>query len=160
MPPSNIDIPGQRITDPAEIVIRRHRRDKRQPIVYDQRTRCYRLPTTAFEPRLPENRPNATRHDKYLSVNIASSLRTSGLPSDWGCDHAHFLAGKVSVEAVQAANLTVTWEPIESGDPTNPHHGAINGVVELYYRDQDEYVTVLSSLARASTVLPECLPEN
>ena len=108
---------------------------------------------------MPENRPKATRHDKYLSVNIESSLLTDGLSLDWECDHDRFYAGKILVGAVETAALTATWEPVADEVPSNPHHGAINGVVELFYCDQDRYEAVLSLLANASVVLPECLPE-
>ena len=127
-------------------------------MVFDQRLQRYRLPAAAFEPRLPENRPKAARHDKYLSVNIESSLLAAGLSLDWGCHHDRFYAGKLLVGAVETAALSTTWEPVEDEVPINPHHGAINGVVELFYADPDQYETVLSLLANASIVLPECLP--
>ncbi len=126
-------------------------------MIFDQRLGCFRLPRAAFEPRLPENRPNAKRHDRYLSVNIESSLLNDGLPLDWACDHDRFYAGKLSVEAAEAVALTVTWEPVEDEEPKNPHHGAINGLVEMFYRNQDEYNEALEALAKASVVLPECL---
>jgi hypothetical protein len=160
MPPLNIKRPGQRITEPTEGLIRRARRNRKQPMVFDQRMQCYRLPASAFEPRLPQNRPNAGRFDKFLSVNIESSLRNEGAALDWGCDHRSFYAGKLAVEAVEAKLLTVSWEPV-SPDASdligNPHHGAINGVVELYYRNLLEYELVIAHLSRASSVLPECL---
>lgn len=160
MPPVNIEQPGQRITEPSEGVIRRARRNRKQPMVFDQRLRCYRLPASAFEPRLPQNRPNASQFDKYLSVNIESSLLSDGLTLDWGCDHQRFYAGALAVAAVEAEQLTVTWEPIpgEGSDLVgNPHHGAINGVVELYYQDLILYEVVIAHLSRASSILPECL---
>jgi len=158
MPPSSVATPGQRIADPSEGVIRRARRDKRQPMVFDQRLKCYRLPAAAFEPRLPQNRPNLRHHDKYLSVNIESSLLNDGLSLDWGCDHDRFYAGKLLVASVEAAELTVSWEPVDDEEPMNPHHGAINGVVEMFYRDQEQYELTLSRLSDASVVLSACLP--
>lgn len=158
MPPSNVATPGQQITDRSDGMIRRARRDKRQPLIFDQRRQLYRLPASAFEPRLPENRPNATRHDKYLSVNIESSLLGDSLSLDWGCDHLCFYAGKLSVGSADAAALTVTWVPITDAEPPNPHHGAINGVVELYYSDMVAYEDAISQLSAASAVLQACLP--
>ena len=126
-------------------------------MVFDQRMRCYRLPAAAFEPRLPQNRRNVTRYDKYLSVNIESSLLNDGLSLDWGCDHDRFYAGRLLVEAVEAAEFNVSWEPVDDEEPMNPHHGAINGVVEMYYHDQDQYELAISLLADASVVLAACL---
>jgi hypothetical protein len=147
--------------DPAEGLIRRARRgDRRQMYVHDQITGKLRPPAAAFEPRLPENRPAAKRHDKYLSVNISSSLANARESVDWGCDHRQFYAARLSAVACHSLALGVTWEPIvNSPNPgdDNPHHGGIHGVVELYRLDRDSYDLVITKLAKASEVLPECL---
>jgi hypothetical protein len=128
--------------------------------VHDQITGKLRPPAAAFEPRLPENRPAAKRHDKYLSVNIWSSLAAAGKNADWGCDHLHFYAARLPAGACHALALGVTWEPVtNSPNPNddNPHHGGIRGVVELYRLDRDSYDLAITKLAKASEVLPECL---
>jgi hypothetical protein len=155
------DEPGPRVTDRDELVIRRAYRKKSEPLIQDQVTGRFRLPAKAFEPRLPQNRPRATRFDRYLSVNIASSLRAAGLPLNWGCDDTKFIAGSLAVGSIDALGLRVTAEPVwipEAGQPINPHHGAIWGVVEIY--GSDEYDNMLDALVNASTILPECLPDN
>ncbi len=159
MPPRDIDRPGQLIADPTEGVVRRALRNRKQPMVFDQRMQCYRLPASAFEPRLPQNRPNAHRFDRYLSVNVESSLLEDGLALDWGCDHLRFYAGRLTVASIATVPLTVSWEPVEpdAPDPGNPHHGAINGLVELYYEAMDRYELAIQRLARASQILSACL---
>jgi hypothetical protein len=162
VPPTGISSAGEPVTDPAEGLIRRARRnDRRQMYVHDQITGKLRPPAAAFEPRLPENRPSATQHDKYLSVNILSSLTNANEPADWGCDHLKFYAAQLPAEACHSLALGVTWEPVASRaglSDGNPHHGGIHGVVELYRTDRDSYDMAITKLAKSSEVLPECLP--
>jgi len=42
----------------------------------------------------------------------------------------------------------------------NPHHGAIHGLVELFYRDRNAYDVAITRLAKAAEVFPECLPPS
>lgn len=160
MPPTGLSTPGETVTDPQEGLIRRARRSRSQPFVRDQITGKLRPPAAAFEPRLPETRPSARRFDKYLSVNIVSSLLGAGLDRDWQCDHQVFYAVIITAGACHHCFLSVTWEPVRcAADHTrdNPHHGGIRGVVELFSADQEQYDRVISSLAKASEILPESL---
>ena len=140
--------------------MRRGRRKRGQTFVIDQITMKPRPPAAIFEPRLPENRPTARHYDRYLSVNIHSSLTAAGLPRDWNCAHAEYYLATLATGACHALGLRVTWEPLfAEADPNdnNPHHGAIWGVVELYRNDQEGYERVLSALSKAAEILPECL---
>ncbi len=152
---------GGPVNDPTEGLIRRARRSGDQRYVRDQITSQVRLPVSVFEPRLPENRPNAKTHDEYLSVNILSSLASAGLPRDWRGNTKDFYSAQVVAGVCHALFLTVTREP-DMGhlDPNNdnPHHGAIHGLVELFYSDRDGYDRAITRLAKAAEILPECLP--
>jgi hypothetical protein len=131
--------------------------------ILDQITGRLRPPAAVFEPRLPENRPKAKKHDAYLSVNVRSSLANAGEPCDWRCDHAKFYAVTLTVADCQSHSLNATWEPIEDEpDPNdnNPHHGGICGVVEMFRADREKYEAVISGLAKASEILPECLAKG
>lgn len=155
--PSGVSQPQEWITDPLERLIRRFRLNKAKFIVVDQITGKRRPPAAAFEPRLPENRPNATRHDKYLSVNVVSSLTNAGLPADWGLDRTQFVAAQLNVDACHSVGFHVTWEPVlGQSNPAhdNPHHGGIQGAVELYRSDMDSFEVAISKLAKASEVIP------
>lgn len=163
MPPTGITKPGEHISNPEEGLIRRARRNRRLQFVHDQITGQIRPPAAAFEPRLRENRPQAKSFDEYLSVNILSSLTNAGMPRDWGCDHRGYYAALLAAGSCHSLGLAVTWEPI-AGEPDstndNPHHGGIHGVVELFRDDRDAYDNVLTALAKASEVLPECLHDK
>ena len=151
MPPKDVTIAGQEITDRAEGLIRRGRRPKNQQnVVEDQITGRLRVPAAIFQPR---------SKDAFLSVNIQSSLVSAGLPRDWGCDHQKFYAALLLVGACSNLDLRVTWEPVanEPDQPDNPHHGGIHGVVELQQSDRDAYERTITKLAKESVVLPECL---
>lgn len=161
VPPTGISLPGGAVVDPTEGLVRRARRAGRQRYVQDQLTGRVRPPAAAFEPRLPENRPNATRHDKYLSVNVVSSLTAARLPRDWRGNSKEFYSAHLPVAICHDLSLAVTWEP-DVGHPEpaddNPHHGAIRGIVEMFYIDRDTYELAITTLAKASEVFPECLP--
>lgn len=119
-----------------------------------------RPPAAAFEPRLPENRPNAARFDRYLSINVLSSLTGAHLPASWRGNDQGYYSAHLPVSACQALTLHATWEPITgTGNPDtdNPHHGGIHGVVEMFYGDRDAYERAMTKLAKAAEVLPECL---
>ena len=161
MPPFGISSPGDRITDPNEILIRRVRLNKR--CVRDQITGHLRPIAAAFEPRLPETRPLAKEFEDYLSVNILSSLTADSLAADWGCDHSEFYAVSLLMSACTALSLPVTWEPQEpklDGSGENPHHGGIRCIVELHAQDNDAYQIAILMLAKSAEVLPECLVAN
>jgi hypothetical protein len=152
--------PGDILAAPEEGLIRRGRHSKKQTFIIDQITKKIRPPAAVFEPRLPETRPNAQKFDKYLSVNILSSLTAANLPRDWNGNTSEFYSVQVQVADCHALSLTVAWLPIEgSDDPAldNPHHGGIDGIVQLFYADRDAYEVALSRLARAAEVLPECI---
>lgn len=159
MAPAGVSGPGNPILDPDEELIRRGLRGKHRYFI-DQITGKPRLPAAIFEPRLPELQPRAKNFDEYLSVNIASSLAAAGEASDWGCDHSKFYAVSLMVGVCHALSLGVTWEPI-IGEPAptndNPHHGGIRGVVELFRSNIVQYDVVITKLAEASEVLPQCL---
>jgi hypothetical protein len=113
-----------------------------------------------FEPRLPENRPNAKRWDKFVSINILSSLLGEGLSPDWRGNDVNFYSAKLSAGICHSLNLIVTWEPdvaLPNPSDDNPHHGGIQGVVELRYADMDLYEITITKMAKAAEVLPECL---
>lgn len=160
MPPDGVTNPGDVLNNPQEGLIRRGRRAKKPPYVLDQITQKMRPPAAIFEPRRPETRPNATVFDKYLSVNILSSLTAANLPRDWRGNNSDFYSVQLFVESCHALSFTVTWEPIEDNNPArdNPHHGGIQGVVQLLDSDRDAYDIAITKLAKASEVLPECLP--
>ena len=161
MPPNGVAMPQQPINSDTEGLVRRGRR-KAQAYFTDQITGKLRPPISVFEPRLPQTRPKATKWDKYLSVNICSSLRAAGLPVDWNSNSHEFYGVLLTVGSCKELGLSVTWEPIEDlskPHEINPHHGGIQGVVELYHADIDHYERTISGLARASEVLPECVPE-
>jgi hypothetical protein len=160
VPPAGIHQPGTTVSDPAERLIRRARRAGKQRYVHDQISGKVRPPAAAFEPRLPQNRPNAARHDEYLSVNIASSLAAVGMPLYWRGNTEEFYSAILPVAVCHEVSLTVTWEPdvgCQDASEDNPHHGAIRSIVELFYLHRDAYEAALTRLAKGSEVLPECL---
>ena len=131
--------------------------------VRDQITGRLRPPAAIFEPRLPETHPHAKSFDEYLSVNILSSLSSSGLAPDWQCDHQNFYAVSLLVSSCISLSLPVTWEPIDpesDGSGGNPHHGGIRGVVELRAQDEDAYEVAITLLAKSSEVIPACIAAN
>jgi len=160
MPPKGLSTAGELIADPAEGLIRRARRSGTQKYFIDQITGKARLPAAAFEPRLPETRPDAKTTDRYLSVNILSSLLSAGLPRDWKANDAKFYAAMLPAADCHGLSLTVTWEPVTglpNSSDDNPHHGGIHGVVELFYADNEAYEKTITKLAKAAEVFPECI---
>ncbi len=160
MPPKGLCNAGETVADPLEGLIRRARRSGAQKYIIDQKTGKPRLPAAMFEPRLPETRSGAKRTDKYLSVNIVSSLQSAGLPRDWMGNDANFYSAMLLSGDCHGLSLSVTWEPVISlPNPSddNPHHGGIHGVVELFYADNEAYEITITKLAKAAQVLPECL---
>ena len=159
MPPIGVSLSGEALSAADEGLIRRVRR--RTPCIPDQVTGKYRPPASAFEPRLPQTQPRAARFDAYLSVNVESSLLLEGLQLDWDCDRKQFYAVRLPVSACHTQSLRVTWEPVigRNGDPntSNPHHGAIHDVVEMFSADRDQYEFVITFLAKASELLPAFL---
>jgi hypothetical protein len=128
--------------------------------VLDQKTGKLRPPASAFEPRLRVIRPDAREEEQYLSVNLLSSLLAAELSSDWGCDHARYYVALLAAGACIDLALWVTWEPDVHPDDTtrdNPHHGGLWGVVEMFHADRDQYDILLTRLAKAAEVIPECL---
>ena len=156
MSPKGLKTPGEAIKDLEEGLIRRGRRTGGQKYIIDQMTGMCRPPAAMFEPRLPQNRPDAKVTDKYISVNILSSLQAAGLSPDWGGNNESFYSVSLRAEICFNLGLTVTWEPVDS----NPHHGGINGVAELYTVDRDGYEKTLTVLAKEASVLPECVPSD
>jgi hypothetical protein len=93
-------------------------------------------------------------------VNIWSSLRAAGLPQDWRSNNDEVYGAALDVAACERLNLQVTWEPVTDQahvDDNNPHHGGIQGVVEIYRKDRDAYERTITALAKAAEVLPECI---
>lgn len=160
MPPAGVSQPQATLRDPSEGLVRRVRRKKRPDYVPDQKTGKMRPPASAFEPRLPETRPNAKRFDRYLSINVLSSLASAGLAASWRGNDREYYSAQLTVSACQGLGFHATWEPIAgTGNPDtdNPHHGGVHGVVELFRRDRDAYDRAITELAKAAEVLPECL---
>lgn len=160
MSPRGLSNPGDIVTNSEEGLIRRAWRSGQQKYIVDQITGKIRLPVAVFEPRLPANRPDAKRTDKYLSVNILSSLESAGLPPDWNGNDTKIYSARLNAGACHELDLSVTWEPVlglPNPSDDNPHHGGIHGVVELYYANNDAYEVTITKLAKASEVLPECL---
>lgn len=153
MPPSGVKTPGEELKNPAEGLIRRGYRTGKQKYVIDQKTGEYRLPAAALEPRLPQNRPDAKNTDKYLSVNILSSLQAANMPQAWEGNNDKFYSAILCVKACFEQDLKVTWEPVDQ----NPHHGGIWGLAERFSEDFDAYHATLTALSKATIVLPECI---
>ncbi len=160
MPPLGVSQSGEKIQRGDEYVIRRAYRKGRQKYVQDQQTGKLRPPSAAFEPRLTELKPKLDRDEEYLSVNILSSLSADGKLPDWGCDTTKFYAAQLLTQSCHDLALTVTWEPVvdpSKPEDDNPHHGGIWGVVEAFRSDRDKYEILITELAAASEVIPECL---
>ncbi len=163
MPPLGVSQPREQVQRGDDWVIRRAYRTGKQKYIRDQQTGKLRPPSAAFEPRLKELKPNLERDEEYLSVNILSSLLAAGESREWGFDKARLYAAQLLTQSCHDLALTVTWEPVE--DPSkpqddNPHHGGIWGVVEAFRADRDHYEILITELAAASEVIPECLSYN
>lgn len=112
----------------------------------------------------PSRKPAKCSTARQVYLGKHSILTPSaGLRRDWRGNSEEFYSAQLFVAACQDLSLAVTSEPdLGHPDPNddNPHHGAIHGLVELFYNDRNSYDIAITRLAKAAEVLPECLPEH